>query len=315
MRNLLRSSCMRYLKSPLTWGIAAFILLAEILLARQTVYTEYDGTLILSLNVLSFLLPLALGAMVVVLTVGREFSDHTVRNKIITGSSKPQIFLSESVTAAAFMSFCYLLTTVPLLCFAQKGFAQLPEGTEPKLFVMFYLLYPAVGILTVLITCLAAQRTAAVIITGGVLFGLYFGGITQHGLLSVSFAKTNTAYVDENVYDEEGNCTLVTKEYEEPNPFYLPDGRRHFYRTLGALNPGYTLMEAVMYTEYQGRELMRRLTAEDMEEASWQRYWAEIDRRQKEDTDFLMIEILMQCGLIVLLLGAGAFSFRLRDLK
>ena len=315
MRNLIRASFVRYLKSPLTWIIAGITLIAGFLYGIRSVIEGDDGFPDLILDDVAFLFPAALGAIVVVLTVGREFADHTIRNKIITGSTKPQIYLSETITAAAVMSFYALLVTVPLFALAHKGFALLPEGTVPKLFVIFALLFPAAGILTVLITCLTAQRTAAVIVTGGVLFGMYLGGYLLHNRIFNSYEKTNITHEPKYVSDEAGNGGVTVVEKEEPNPQYLPDSTRHLYRTLGGLNPGYTLVEGVMYTEYQRRELMRRLTAEDMEEASWQRFWAEIDRRQKEDTDFLTIDILMQCGMIVLLLGAGAFSFRLRDLK
>ncbi len=315
MRNLIRASFVRYLKSPLTWIVAGITLIAGFLYGIQSVIEGSDGLHDLMLDDVAFLFPAALGAIVVVLTVGREFADHTVRNKIITGSTKPQIYLSEAITAAAVMSFYALLVTVPIFSLAHKGFALLPEGTVPKLFVIFALLFPAAGIITVLITCLTAQRTAAVIVSGAVLFGMYLGGFLLQDRISNSYEKTTIIYETKYVSDEEGNAEVTDVEKEEPNPQYLPDSTRHLYRTLGSLNPGYTLVEGVMYTAYQGRELMRRLTAENMEEASWQRYWAEIDRRQKEDTDFLMIEILMQCGLIVLLLGAGACCFRLRDLK
>lgn len=315
MRNLIRASFVRYLKSPLTWIIAGIMLIAGFLYGIQSVVEGNDSFPELMLDDVTFLIPAALGAIVVVLTVGREFADHTVRNKIITGSTKPQIYLSEAITAAAVMSFYALLVTVPLFALAHKGFALLPEGTVPKLFVIFVLLFPAAGIITVLITCLTAQRTAAVIVTGGVLFGMYLGGYLLHNRIINSYEKTNITHEMKYVSDEEGNGGVTAVEKEEPNRQYLPDSTRHLYRTLGSLNPGYTLVEGVMYTQYQDGALMRGLTEEAMEEPSWQRYWAKRERRQKEDTDFLPIEILMQCGLIVLLLGAGAFSFRLRDLK
>ncbi len=315
MRNLIRASFVRYLKSPLTWIVAGITLIAGFLYGIQSVIEGSDGLHDLILDDVAFLFPAALGAIVVVLTVGREFADHTVRNKIITGSTKPQIYLSEAITAAAVMSFYALLVTVPVFALAHKGFALLPEESIPLLFVIFVLLFPAAGIITVLITCLTAQRTAAVIVSGAVLFGMYLGGFVLHKRIFNSYEKTTITYETKYVSDEAGNGGVTDVEKEEPNPLYLPDSTRHLYRTLGCLNPGYTLVEGVKYTAYQGRELMRRLTAEDMKEASWQRYWAEIDRRQKEDTDYLTIEILMQCGLIALLLGAGACCFRLRDLK
>ena len=315
MRNLIRASFVRYLKNPLTWIIAGITLIAGFLYGIQSVIEGDDGFPDLILDDVAFLFPAALGAIVVVLTVGREFADHTVRNKIITGSTKPQIYLSEAITAAAVMSFYALLVTVPLFALAHKGFALLPEGTVPKLFVIFALLFPAAGIITVLITCLTAQRTAAVIVTGGVLFGMYLGGYLLHKRISNSYETTTITHEMKYVSDEAGNGGVTDVEKEEPNSQYLPDSTRHLYRTLGSLNPGYTLVEGVMYTQYQDDRLMRGLTEEAMEEPSWQRYWKNRERRQKEDTDFLPIEILMQCGLIVLLLGAGACCFRLRDLK
>lgn len=182
-------------------------------------------------------------AVFVSLFFGTEYSDGTIRNKLITGQSRTSIYLADLITA----SVCSMLFSIAYLiaCFA-VGTPFLSSGllrhleAQPMVFALTIVgslvLTLAYSALFLLITLNCARKTtsAVVCILGSFILltvGLYLNGRLEQ-----------PEYVSGYELSIDGQIVLGEPE---PNPNYLRGAKREAYQFLYDFTPG---GQAVQYS-------------------------------------------------------------------
>ncbi|MEE5994045.1 MAG: hypothetical protein V3G42_12520 [Oscillospiraceae bacterium] len=127
MCKLFRACFIRYIKNPMT----QFCLLLSVVLGIYAGYTSVQAqpgtnTLYYLVGDAYFLIILLADIILTALAIGREFSDHTIRNKLIISYTKSQIFFSELLTIICVTVITYLLMILPFGIMTANFWTKLP---------------------------------------------------------------------------------------------------------------------------------------------------------------------------------------------
>ncbi|MBR6872064.1 MAG: ABC transporter permease subunit [Ruminococcus sp.] len=138
-----------------------------------------------SLDETPFVLAGMIVSVITVWSVCTEFSDGTVRSKLITGVSKAQFITAQIVASAVDAALVFLLTAAPLILLGNKQFYSL--YSSEILFIAFglillYLVFN--GVLCAVISCIIQSKVIALILCAGMWFGLNFAATQLNGRLS-----------------------------------------------------------------------------------------------------------------------------------
>lgn len=166
------------------------------------------------------------------LFVGTEYSDGTIRNKMVVGQKRPVIYLSNLITCAATGIWMCAIGFLTYLCMGLlllDGF-ELPAETVLLLVLCTLLLSVAFSSIFTLIAMLNQNKAVSAVICILGMFLLLFVGIYVDGRLQEPETFDSYTYVDDS-----GN--LVTDE-AEPNPNYLRGTKREIYEFLNDFLPG-----------------------------------------------------------------------------
>ncbi len=245
MRNLLSANLLRLKKSFLFWAALAlsFVFGVWVAVAQVLEQMQYGGfedspafsryTVLIGVVI----------AVFVSLFFGTEYSDGTIRNKLVAGHSRTSIYLSDLITASA----CSLLFSIAYMaaCFA-VGTPFLSSGlflhleTYPMVFVLTIVgslvLALAYSALFLLIAMNCARKAASAVACILAAFLLLVGGIYLNGRLDAP------EYISGYQLSTDGT---VTESPPEPNPHYLRGTQRAVYQFLYDFTPG---GQAVQYS-------------------------------------------------------------------
>lgn len=114
MRKLITASFSRLWKEKLFWLVFAFMSIGSICY-NWIGYNEINNPQIYVEDILFCMLPVSsfVFALFISMRLGTEFEEHTIRNKLIVGYSRTQVYFSEYLTC---MAASVILLAVMLLC-------------------------------------------------------------------------------------------------------------------------------------------------------------------------------------------------------
>ncbi|MDE7415676.1 MAG: ABC transporter permease [Lachnospiraceae bacterium] len=166
------------------------------------------------------------------LFIGTEYSDGTIRNKVIIGHRRADIYLSNLIVcyaAECIMCFAFIAANlcvgIPLLGFFQCGLSIILGYTGCAL-----VLCAAVTALYTLIAMLSQNKAvAAVICTLGIVF-MIFGGAYLNAMITAPEVYEAYTYIDSDGNIEESGAI--------PNPHYISGNKRVVYEFLNEFLPG-----------------------------------------------------------------------------
>lgn len=237
MRNLLSANLLRLRKSVLFWGTLALsfgfgVWVAVTQVLEQMKYGGFEDSPAFSryTSVVGLVI-----AVFVALFFGTEYSDGTIRNKLITGQPRVSIYLANLITASA----CSLLFEIAYLiaCFAvgapfmSSGLLRFLE-VKPTVFWLTLagtlVLVLAYSALFLLITMNSARKTTSAVACILAAFALLIAGLYLQGRLEAPEYITN--YI----------LTVDGVDMTEPelNPRYLRGTEREVYQFLYDFTPG-----------------------------------------------------------------------------
>lgn len=237
MSNLLSANFLRLRKNLLFWGTLALsfgfgVWVAVIQVQEQMKYGGFEDSPAFSRY--TSLIGLVI-AVFVSLFFGTEYSDGTIRNKLITGQSRASIYLANLITASA----CSLLfeTAYLIACFAvgtpfmRSGLLRFLE-VRPTVFWLTLagtlVLTMAYSALFLLITMNCSRKTtSAVLCILAALLLLMSGNYLYERLEAPEYTANYIITVDK-----------VDRTKPEPNPRYLQGLERELYQFLYDFTPG-----------------------------------------------------------------------------
>lgn len=237
IKTLFRADLTRVCKSKFTWISVLLICLLAIMGAFSAVTSgaihietiEEDlGTAYWEIAVASPLMSIMPADLIIALCIavftafliGTDFSDKTIRNKVVCGYSKKHIFLSYMLVSflyAIFLCLIYLiimLATFAFLCFSHTLYVKDVIKCFASILPRF--ISGAIGLAAIiLLVCfIVRSRRKAVVVSIIVALALY--GIDVGLVMSHFVEPLNDYLFDESgmlVLDEDGENILVPNEY------------------------------------------------------------------------------------------------------
>lgn len=194
MNKLLHADFSRLIKSKIYWICGAVILVISVINAFNTVnYANrllYNGKAYID----GFIFDLApytaiISAVFITIFIGTENSDKTIKNKLIIGHSRTNIYISDLITSIAGSVMLIVMWFVGMLpaLFRTDGFEMGFSGVMG--YFCIALGFTAVfSSIFVLVGTLAPNRTVAVVIVMAIWFALmYLGGIVVSKMTNLDF--------------------------------------------------------------------------------------------------------------------------------
>ena len=237
MRNLLSANFLRLKRNILIWGTLALsfgfgVWVAAAQVLEQMKYGGFEDSPAFSryTSVIGLVI-----AVFVSLFFGTEYSDGTIRNKLITGRSRVSIYLANLITA----SVCSLLFEIAYLaaCFAvgapfmSSGLLRFLE-VNPTVFWLTLagtlVLVLAYSALFLLVTMNCARKTISAVACILAAFALLTAGLYLDGRLEAP------EYVVDYIIMVDG----IDRSEPVPNPQYLQGLEREIYQFLYDFIPG-----------------------------------------------------------------------------
>lgn len=219
MRILYRTMMKQLLRDPVLRPGALLALLLGIFIALDSIIIS--GFKDVYVQNFYFYIGETFMAALLAFCIGREFSDGTVRNKIIAGYSKAQYYLASLLCAVTVAVFYFLLTAGPFALALIPEYHRLSAQASAEAFLCIFLSNLFSAVTATAVCNLTRNQIAGVLCTFAAIFGLYMlGEITEQ-------ADGGQSYSYEYLYDENdqpvfapnGKPLIIKKEkwiYKEP---------------------------------------------------------------------------------------------------
>ena len=176
-------------------------------------------------------------AMIVGMLTGADYSDGTMRNKLIVGRERWEIYLSHLIVSSAIGALLVLGCVVPMLLIGlpmSSGFG-IPSDRAALMILFSIPATVAFAAICTAITMGIQNRTAAVIVCFVVMMVLFCGNLILNGRLGEPEMTRDYAITVNGVEASE----------EKPNPFYIGGTKRVVYQWIhDTLPSGQTIQMA-----------------------------------------------------------------------
>lgn len=233
MSKLLPANFMRLKKDKFFWIGIAFMFAAGVFFPVMR-YADMKQTGIIN-NIDNGFFGCALFISIILavfcsLFIGTEYSDGTMRNKIVIGHRRASIYLANFITSAIVSIAMSIMFFLPYLCLGvpMLGFFEM----DMKLVLLFSLttftLSVAFSSIFTLIAMLCHNKANAAVICILLAFALLFSGLILNRMLDAPEIIGG--------YTMGANGELVYGE--SPNPKYLDGTKRELVQTIYDINPG-----------------------------------------------------------------------------
>ncbi len=251
MNHLLSANLMRLKKSKCFWGGVLLMLVVSLYFPSMSYLSmKYSG----SVNHLddgfflcSVFAPIILSVFCS-LFVGTEYSNGTIRNKIIIGHRRAHIYLANLLTnilvsliLCAVSLATYLIVGVPLVGFFIAEPAVILKYTVTAIFLVF-----ASSSIFTLITMVTASKANAAVICILSIFLLLFAGIYLESRLSAPETYSTSIYIVDGV---------MYSDPEQENPYYLEGTERKIYQFFYDFLPGGQMLQCI-YLKSENLQLL-----------------------------------------------------------
>lgn len=270
MNRLLHSNLLRLKKEISFWGSAILLLLYSAAAAfnQYSVMKKYNFAIELDLQVFTFLIPLILVMPVFYsLFIGTEYSDGTIRNKLVVGNKRQHIYLASFFTCMLSGIFLYLITFLFTCIIGTPLFGFLIR--TPAQFLPFFadglLLCIASSSIYNMIAYTNCNKTHTAIICILTAFGMLFLSNMLLQCLTQPEMSEQAAIVNgELVYQTVTNPYYLTGIRREIYQFicdFLPSGQAIQLSALGTVNllrMGICSVVIIILTNLLGLFLFRR---------------------------------------------------------
>lgn len=243
MCNCLRADFVRLFRSRFFWILIIFLFVSSAL----GVFDEHGKAL--DNDLLSTVSPvMILGPIFTAFFIGTDYSDGTIRNKLIVGNRCAAVWFSNLIVccaAAELMCLSFLLPMVALGPIAGRGYVLTAEELLFRLLIENIALFALIA-LVVLITVLVKSRSSAIVIGTLLSLGLFICASVIATRLSEPANFQGMMYVD-----EDGNIHY-DPEATEANPTYIRNGtmRKVLEVVYDVLPSGQMIQASSMWDEY-----------------------------------------------------------------
>lgn len=305
MRNLIRLKFMRYL---FRWETYAVVLINILLGAISGGFaidlynfvntSAFQDYFFPALYISSVFLTMS----AVMITESNNLRNGSIRNQLIAGYSKKQVFLSSFVTVLIYGLINGLFYMIPVSLLGGNYLFDEDKKYSVQLVISLTLIYCVITCITTALCLLIDKKSIVTLIcTVSVFLLLIMGGYTAKRI-------DNTEY--NYIYSTTQQNTVV----KHKNSFYIKSPDRGILEVLTMLNPIQPVNEYILwYLPYTNKYNLNedRFTYDAVYRAKWD----DTKREYQRHTDRLSVYPYYQLGMIILVGGCGLLIFRKRNLK
>lgn len=299
MSNLLSANFHRLIKNKLFWlGNGLFSLFAFFnVINLYSFKIKIDSRISININFMDYLIPIAFASAIFIsLFVGRDYSDGTIRNKIIVGSKRTSIYLSHLITnslSSIFMCLFYIIV------FSILGFCLLGGFNVDIKLVLLAILTSLIIIISLcsiftLISMNISNKTGSLAVC--VLLILVGSFVSS----SIKILLEQPKVYEEYSYQDEFGDTITVPAQENIN--YVSGVKRDIYEFIDTISPASQIMRC--------RETFS-VTKEIKDNAGETTYL----QQYKEKVNDNLEAIGYSLATTVIITGIGVFLFRRKNLK
>ncbi len=308
MRNLIRIHCKRFWFRWETFAVTMLNLLLAVICFLAASFLYESGSIrnneFFSIMRVTTIISVAFTLAAVIFIEINTLATGAIRNSLIAGYTKTQVFLSKFIAVGVFSIVQGTLFLLPPM-FANK-WIDLPV----QYVVSMLLVYIAVSCIAMTVCLVSDRPTIYVVVCIGCLIGLMFGG----RLIAVDLSRSRYSYID----IEQG--TLVT----EDNMWYVSSPKREILEQCIRFNPVQPIEDyCVWYFENINSirfsiDNMKRAEGEvqsEVEKEKAQLVLKEIEDKYQLYMKRMQLFPIYQTVFLLLLAGGGAVIFRKRNIK
>ncbi len=249
MIKLLNAGFTRLKKDKLFWGLTV-VVIGFALIMLYNAYSdmlEYGGNV--SVDEYFFNVGMLIGFAIAIFAsvyLGNEYSNGTLRNKIVMGHNRIKIYLSNLIIVSIISVFWVLLFDFVTACIGIPLFGniQMDIGKFLLLFVIVLLLSIAFASIFTFIAMVCSNKTATSIICLVTVFAMMFGSTMLFNLLSAPPTTVEYSMVDGQFEPQ-----------EVPNPRYPTEQERKIYQTILNIMPQGQAFSIVGYEDWDYKAL------------------------------------------------------------
>ena len=249
MIKLLNAGFTRLKKDKLFWGLTVAIIGFELIMLYNAYsdMLEYGGNV--SVDGYFFNVGMLIGFAIAIFAsvyLGNEYSNGTLRNKIVMGHNRIKIYLSNLIIVSIISVFWVLLFDFVTACIGIPLFGniQMDIGKFLLLFVIVLLFSIAFASIFTFIAMVCSNKTATSIICLVTVFAMMFGSTMLFNLLSTPPTTVEYSMVDGQFVPQ-----------EVPNPRYPTDQERKIYQTILNIMPQGQAFSIVGYEDWDYKVL------------------------------------------------------------
>lgn len=250
MRRLLRANFSRLLKNKLFWILMSIELfmggLFPVLHYMDNIDEKSAWTMDSTIFIYTLFVPLMV-SLLTALFIGSDYSDGTMRNKLIAGQVRRNIYAANIVVnmeAAFLLCFAFWISHICIGTPLLGWFVSDAKKILGYLLVTLAMVAACVAIFT-LISMLCSNKAYSVAGCILIIFMLLFVGVR------ITAALNEPEMYDAYSYMSEG---VTVQEDETPNPNYVSGAKRQIYNFLNEFLPGGQMIKlSNMNAEHLGR--------------------------------------------------------------
>lgn len=310
MRKLLRSGVRRYTHSIIFWLAVVVTMGAAIVCG--------SGTRNFYLDDVYAVIALVADAVMISWLVGREYEEGIFRNKVVSGHTKGEIFLSELILGIGACAALYFLFALIFICFNSYIFGVAPTGAVVKMLIDCLLVNICYAALLVTTSCLIPHRAIIGIVNILLVFGIAFASYSVQSIAEQEeyWTEYEYAYVEET--DIDGITSMVGypvegSEYLVENPNYIDGPLRTVCETLYDILPyGHVTEYTTLTNDWFGYDYYEIYFAESG--LTWETSGKDLAVSQDEIAGInrnLMWSVIVS----LLICGIGYHCFRKKELR
>lgn len=316
MIKLLRAGTRRYLHSYVFWLALVATAIMSFVSACQARQSSFDDMY----AVMSFVI----SAVLIVLLVGREYSDGGFRNKVINGHTKGNIFISELILGIGAVFVLGLVFFAIFFAVISYIFTAFPIDLIVKMFIDCVLVHLCFAAILVTICCWIPGRTIVAIVNVLLVFVMIFGTTRIQEELSHQEFFEEYDTISEQRVDEDGKVHYFEHKVEgserlRKNPMYVGGFKRTVYEAIENLSPyghiswyiefTYSWFDYKSILSWEGNGVQHTQTWEDVAK--------QIIANDIDDEDYKKVNdnLIYSCALLIGVCVIGYLGFRKKELK
>lgn len=244
MSNLLRAGIRRYTHNIVFW-LALVITGIVAVIGASGARSFYFDDVYCVVVFIAF-------AVMISWIVGREYDEGIFRNKVVSGHTKGQIYISELILGVGSCLLMFLLFGTIFIAFNSYVFTKASLGVCIRIIFDTLLVNVCFAVILVTLSCLISKRAIVAIVNIILVLAIIFASYAVQSVVEQDEYYTEWEYEEQIITDEFGThvnyAPIEGSEYEVKNPDYIDGPVRIVFETLYDILPYGHMTEYISLT-------------------------------------------------------------------